>query len=254
MSGLAHRGASFAPDDGLVTDDSDDESLTQSQAFSRSYRPSNPDGLLESVYARVPFTMPKESDVFALREEERVLKASTRARLAKLSVRDKTTFSSRTGSTMGTARKQAEQMLHGTDEVGTSGQFNALASWFEESSKDVGGPMGSKHGAGGDRRQGDGTEIDGSNQSKRPESVVDFVAKKREIFLVQMSLDAKRAEILKLELEASRREEALAASEATLVEDAKRFEEFLRENDLRVQEAVKAGSTKQSGRTTKPRR
>tara|TARA_B110000977_G_scaffold133341_1_gene169853 strand:- start:18029 stop:20053 length:2025 start_codon:yes stop_codon:yes gene_type:complete len=241
MSGLAHRGASFAPDDGLVTDDSDDESLTQSQAFSRSYRPSNPDGLLESVYARVPFTMPKESDVFALREEERVLKASTRARLAKLSVRDKTTFSSRTGSTMGTARKQAEQMLHGTDEVGTSGQFNALASWFEESSKDVGGPMGSKHGAGGDRRQGDGTEIDGSNQSKRPESVVDFVAKKREIFLVQMSLDAKRAEILKLELEASRREEALAASEATLVEDAKRFEEFLRENDLRVQEAVKAG-------------
>ncbi|MDA9098614.1 DUF4200 domain-containing protein, partial [bacterium] len=91
------------------------------------------------------------------------------------------------------------------------------------------------------RRQGDGTEIDGSNQSKRPESVVDFVAKKREIFLVQMSLDAKRAEILKLELEASRREEALAASEATLVEDAKRFEEFLRENDLRVQEAVKAG-------------
>ena len=241
MSGLAHRGASFAPDDGLVTDDSDDESLTQSQAFSRSYRPSNPDGLLESVYARVPFTMPKESDVYALREEERVLKASTRARLAKLSVRDKTTFSSRTGSTMGTARKQAEQMLHGTDEVGTSGQFNALASWFEESSKDVGGPMGSKHGAGGDRRQGDGTEIDGSNQSKRPESVVDFVAKKREIFLVQMSLDAKRAEILKLELEASRREEALAASEATLVEDAKRFEEFLRENDLRVQEAVKAG-------------
>ena len=45
--------------------------------------------------------------------------------------------------------------------------------------------------------------------SRRPEkeNMTDFLAKKREIFLVQMSLDTKRAEITKLEeraLQASR--------------------------------------------------
>jgi hypothetical protein len=112
---------------------------------------------------------------------------------------------------------------------------------FDESAKDVGA----------DAFLG-GASLSGISESsapsgaaghptKRPESVADFVAKKREIFLVQMSLDAKRAEILKLERKAARREEALAAAEATLVEDARRFDEFLKENDLRVQQAIRAG-------------
>lgn len=43
--------------------------------------------------------------------------------------------------------------------------------------------------------------------------MADFIAKKREIFLVQMSLDTKRAEIKKLEDRARQREEALQKSE-----------------------------------------
>ena len=39
------------------------------------------------------------------------------------------------------------------------------------------------------------------------ENMTDFIAKKREIFLVQMSLDTKRAEIRKLEERALQREE-----------------------------------------------
>ena len=40
------------------------------------------------------------------------------------------------------------------------------------------------------------------------ENIADFVAKKREMFLVQMSLDVKKAEILKLDARAKDKEEA----------------------------------------------
>jgi hypothetical protein len=207
----------------------------------------------ESVYARRPFVMPAETDVMAMREEERSLKASTRARLKNLSVRDKTTFSSRAGSSMRTARLEAERVLHGDGDDGLvtlrgtmrGGAVFASATTkgaFDESAKDVGhdaflGGPGSLSGI----SESDAPGGAAGHPTKRPESVADFVAKKREIFLVQMSLDAKRAEILKLEREAARREEALAAAEATLVEDARRFDEFLKENDLRVQQAIRAG-------------
>jgi hypothetical protein len=42
------------------------------------------------------------------------------------------------------------------------------------------------------------------------ENMTDFIAKKREIFLLQMSLDTKRAEIKKLDERARQREEAVA--------------------------------------------
>jgi hypothetical protein len=43
--------------------------------------------------------------------------------------------------------------------------------------------------------------------------MADFVAKKREIFLVKMSLETKRAEIKKLQDRADQREQALLKSE-----------------------------------------
>ena len=54
-----------------------------------------------------------------------------------------------------------------------------------------------------------------------------------------MSLDTKRAEIRKLEERAVQREDALKKSEKMLEDDALRFEGFLKENDLKVQEAIK---------------
>lgn len=66
------------------------------------------------------------------------------------------------------------------------------------------------------------------------ESMADFVAKKREMFLLQMSLDIKREEIAKLEQKASQKEEALKKSELMLEEDAIRFDAFLKENDQRA--------------------
>lgn len=67
----------------------------------------------------------------------------------------------------------------------------------------------------------------------------DFIAKKREMFLVQMSLDTKRAEIKKLEERAQQREEALRKSEQMLEEDALRFDQFLKDNDQKAVQAIK---------------
>ena len=235
-------------DEDSVLSDDDGASPTRStrEMFARSSPPPAGAGETEeSVYARRPFVMPAESDVMAMREEERSLKASTRARLKNLSVRDKSTFSSRAGSTRRLARLEAERVLRGDGDDGLvtlrgtmrGGAVFASATTkgaFDESAKDVTqAPAGAA--------DSDASGGAAAGETKRPESVADFVAKKREIFLVQMSLDAKRAEILKLEREASAREEALAAAEATLVEDARRFDAFLKENDLRVQQAIRAG-------------
>jgi hypothetical protein len=71
------------------------------------------------------------------------------------------------------------------------------------------------------------------------ENMTDFIAKKREMFLVQMSLDTKREEIRKLEEKAQMKEEALQRSEQMLEEDAMRFDAFLKENDKKAHDAIK---------------
>jgi hypothetical protein len=63
------------------------------------------------------------------------------------------------------------------------------------------------------------------------ENMRSLVSKKREMFLVQMRLDVKRAEILKLEEKARAKEEALKKNQAMLDEDITRFETFLTTND-----------------------
>ena len=256
MASLDRRSAGFSlsDEDSVLSDDAPSPTRSTREMFARSSPPPARAGEMEeSVYARRPFVMPAESDVMAMREEERSLKASTRARLKNLSVRDKSTFSSRAGSTRRLARLEAERVLRGDGDDGLvtlrgtmrGGAVFASATTkgaFDESAKDVGKADAFPAPAGtADSDASGDVVITPAGETKRPESVADFVAKKREIFLVQMSLDAKRAEILKLEREASRREEALAAAEATLVEDARRFDAFLKENDLRVQQAIRAG-------------
>ena len=77
------------------------------------------------------------------------------------------------------------------------------------------------------------------DRRKEKENMADFIAKKREMFLVQMSLDTKRAEIRKLEERAQQREEALRKSEQMLQEDEMRFEEFLKDNAQNAEAAMK---------------
>merc|ERR1719230_1809249 len=71
------------------------------------------------------------------------------------------------------------------------------------------------------------------------DNIADFIAKKREMFLVQMSLDVKKAEILKLDEQSRMKEEALKKSQAMLDEDVTRFDTFLQANDAKAHKSVK---------------
>ena len=66
-----------------------------------------------------------------------------------------------------------------------------------------------------------------------------FIAQKRDMFLLHMSLTTKRREIDKLEEKAAMKEEALRKSELMLEEDAMRFDAFLKENDRKAHESLK---------------
>ena len=63
----------------------------------------------------------------------------------------------------------------------------------------------------------------------------EFIAKKREIFLVMMTIDNKREELTKLQERASLREAAVVKGEQMLAEDAARFDAFLKDNDEKLQ-------------------
>merc|ERR1719327_1988862 len=74
---------------------------------------------------------------------------------------------------------------------------------------------------------------------REKENVSDFVEKKRDMFLIQMSLDVKKAEILKLDDKAKQKDEALKKSQQMLDEDITRFDAFLQNNDHKAHQAMK---------------
>merc|ERR1711871_1246848 len=78
-----------------------------------------------------------------------------------------------------------------------------------------------------------------TERRREKENMNEFIAKKREMFLVQMSLDTKREEIRKLEEKEQMKEQALKKSELMLEEDAIRFDTFLKENDSKAHEAIR---------------
>ena len=73
----------------------------------------------------------------------------------------------------------------------------------------------------------------------KKEDLASFIAKKREMFLLQMSLNIKREEIRKIEERARLKEEALKRSELMLEDDGVRFDAFLKENDKKAQDAIR---------------
>merc|ERR1711948_135447 len=91
----------------------------------------------------------------------------------------------------------------------------------------------------------------GRDARREKENVSDFVAKKREMFLVQMSLDVKKAEILKLDEKAKQKEEALKKSQQMLDEDVTRFDQFLQSNDQKAHKAMKNAEEKTKIKTDK---
>jgi hypothetical protein len=160
-----------------------------------------------------PFALPSEEEVFKMREEEKRRKTEERRRAHGKKIWEKTTAT----SNMGRTRKIGDDELPGAGATAGKGirvPGKAVVSAATAAIR-------------GDR-------------SREKDNMSDFIAKKREMFLVQMALDTKREEIQKLEHKAHMKEEALRKSELMLEEDAIRFDAFLKENDKQAHEALKA--------------
>eukprot|EP00164_Ancoracysta_twista_P003350 GFYU01004474.1.p1 GENE.GFYU01004474.1~~GFYU01004474.1.p1 ORF type:complete len:570 (-),score=267.28 GFYU01004474.1:270-1979(-) len=155
-----------------------------------------------------PFRMPSDNEVFVLRDQERKRRMEERQRAKTLKVHQKLTAASKMGSTR--LFKDDDPVQGDTEDNGGKQQNDILAQ------------MGFRR----DRR-------------REKENMTEFIAKKREMFLVQMSLDTKRMEIKKLEERSQQREEALKKSETLLEEDALKFDAFLKENDMKAVDAIK---------------
>ncbi|XP_037859375.1 cilia- and flagella-associated protein 100 isoform X3 [Chlorocebus sabaeus] len=73
-----------------------------------------------------------------------------------------------------------------------------------------------------------------------PENMSGYLKQKRQMFLLQYTLDCKRREIQRLETLATKEEARLQQAEKSLEKDAALFDEFLRENDCSSVQAMRA--------------
>jgi len=163
-----------------------------------------------------PFQLPKDEEVFALRDEEAERKRLEREVAKTQHVWEK-----------GVKKNTMKELLASSGELG------------EDAAKQ---PSRLTMVAGGGARE---------RGRKENENMADFISKKREMFLVQMSLDTKRAEIRKLEERAQQREEALRKSEQMLEEDALRFDQFLKDNDQKAVQAIKKAEAETKAKAEK---
>ena len=130
-----------------------------------------------SAFPDEPFVMPNESDLHAFREEERARALEERALAMRTSVRDKTTFTSRCVGRRGSARAPSANGAAADEDDDATGAAASTAK---------------------------GPSAPAPTRRQPPETMTDFIAKKREIFLVQMALDTKHAEIVNSRLRATR--------------------------------------------------
>ncbi|CEG38294.1 Domain of unknown function DUF4200 [Plasmopara halstedii] len=169
-----------------------------------------------------PFTLPSDEEVFRMRETDKLRKDEEKITNSRLKVYDKTTASSKIGNFR---RFRSNDTPTGLDDYSSVHQTRGLVAAA--------------------------TATISNDRLRERESMAEFIAKKREMFLVQMSLDTKREEIRKLEERAQLKEEALKKSELMLEEDAVRFDTFLKENDKKAHEAIKRAEKETKAKTEK---
>lgn len=146
--------------DGMMNDTAQQPQLLQQQQ-------------LQQQHSRNPFTLPSDEEVFRLRDDEK------RERLEQREIRkNQKIWEKGITNNVATSRKLGAMLREaGTGIVGANGAAS--------------GKVAPPHAAAGLFKE--------RRQVHDKESMAEFIAKKREMFLVQMSLDTKREEIRKLE-------------------------------------------------------
>ncbi|XP_002742365.1 cilia- and flagella-associated protein 100-like [Saccoglossus kowalevskii] len=163
-----------------------------------------------------PFTMPPENDIFLMRDKERQRKKAERIKQRGLKVYEKTTYASRVNAKRASMRQPTDDS---DDELEGDAEDTDKAVAVKDDPQFTLAVTRDRH--------------------VEKENLTDYIAKKREMFLVQYSLGVKRDEMRKLEEIAQAEERKLELAEQYLEEDAAMFDEFLKENDKNSVEAIK---------------
>lgn len=155
-----------------------------------------------------PFKIPAHVDMFALRDQERRASQMKRERERTAPVHEKHTHATRISHLTAQTRRFVLQ----DEEEGNKGQFDLSKDWTLETTKDH--PFGK-------------------------EGIVEYINRKREMFLVKYAISVKREEMRKLEKLARDEEQKLVIAEKCLEDDAVTFDLFLKENDKSSVEAIR---------------
>ncbi|KAJ9456866.1 hypothetical protein DIPPA_12001 [Diplonema papillatum] len=164
--------------------------------------------------AENPFRQPTDEEVFFMRDQERLDKEKSKATQQYKKVHEKMTASARVGSAT-TAAERADR------------SYKKQHAYLPE----IAAPV--------------------SETQKDKENMADFIAKKREMGLIRMSLATKRSEIHKLEIEAERAEKRVKQQEEQLEETSQKFDHFLKDNDMKAVEAMKKAEAESKGKNEK---
>lgn len=158
--------------------------------------------------------MPPPSEVFALREKERLKQRQDRAKERGLKVHEKMTYSSRRNTQLASLRKHvlSPELVAGDSALRREANLQEDRQFLLKTTKD---------------------------RQLEKEDLQNYVGRKKEMFLVQYSLGVKRDEIQKLEEIAKAEEKKLEAAEKYLEQSAAMFDDFLKENDKNAVEAIK---------------
>jgi len=176
-----------------------------------------------------PFVVPIDHDIFALRDKEKQKKKQEREEQLKLKVHEKTTYTSRVNA-------RTKSMIR------PAGDTDDDLSPEEDNNED--GTIVMKD-------DPDFVLSTTKDRHVEKEHLDDYIAKKREMFLVQYSLGVKRDEMRKLEEIAQAEERKLELAEKYLEEDASMFDEFLKDNDKNAVEAIKIAETETKAKLEK---
>ncbi|XP_051873428.1 cilia- and flagella-associated protein 100 isoform X1 [Pristis pectinata] len=163
-----------------------------------------------------PFKMPRDCDIFALRDIEREEKRKEQEEQKKLKIYEKVTYTARVNAKHGKAQKVEEE-----PEVDPEAEHQANVKKLSALKSDPSWKVKVTR-----------------DRHLEKETLNDYINKKREMFTLQYSLTMKKDEIRKLEEAAAAEELKLQMAERYLEEDAAMFDEFLKENDKNSVQAM----------------
>ena len=178
-----------------------------------------------------PYALPND-DVFAFRERESLEKQNAKAAQSATKIWNKT--SAAAASSSSSQAKPPQHRYRHTTNLRRRSQSNTHNATTTTATNQLTNPTAST-----------------LNASRNKQNLSDFISKKRDMFLLHLSLQLKQSEIEKLEEKATMKEQALKTAELMLEEDAMRFDAFLKDNDRKAHDALKRADAEQKEKNEK---